>query len=249
VTRRFAAAVLTRETEPRAANIARYVTALASTSIGSLPLTVEYAGPAPGFFGLDQVNVVLGRELDGVGSVELQVTASGRASNKVSAVLDRLPPLESCGLTPQPCADLRGKWLVAETMVEACTFSALGESETDTERYSGEGQVEIEDEGGCAFGYQPVVAPELIVGIDPKAIRRKAIVSGNHAQVTGQAVVLLPDAGVSFTQNSFEGKGMVCGNRILLDGVGRFAFSIVSQGVAVNVQCTLTSTAQMNRSF
>ena len=39
-------------------------------------LVVEYAGAAPGFFGLDQVNLVVPPEMDGAGAVSLTVTAT-----------------------------------------------------------------------------------------------------------------------------------------------------------------------------
>ena len=54
-------------------------------------LAVEYAGPAPGFFGLDQVNVVLPPEADGAGTVSLTVTANSIASNSVTFIMNSLP--------------------------------------------------------------------------------------------------------------------------------------------------------------
>jgi uncharacterized protein (TIGR03437 family) len=250
-----AAAVMTLEPDagPRPADATGHVTVQASSpAIGSRPLLVESAGPAPGFFGLDQVNVVLGRELDGAGSVELQLTANGRVSNRVTAVLERLPSIDNCGVTPQPCADLRGKWAGRESMVEVCTYSAMGESDTDAEQYSASGQVEIGSDGPCSFGYQPFVSgvsPGLISEIDKQALRRSVQVSGNRLQVTGQAVVLLPNAPVPLTENKFEGRGTVCGNRLVIDGVSTFAVNTTFEGIQVNVLCTLTSQAELYRSF
>ena len=54
-------------------------------------LTVEYAGPAPGYFGLDQVNIVLPPDLDGAGAGSLFLTADGSASNLVSFLMASLP--------------------------------------------------------------------------------------------------------------------------------------------------------------
>jgi hypothetical protein len=56
---------------------------------GKLP--VEYAGPAPGFPGLDQVNVLLPADLDGVGSVTLTLGADSISTNSVTFVMNRLP--------------------------------------------------------------------------------------------------------------------------------------------------------------
>ena len=54
-------------------------------------LDVEFAGEAPGFFGLDQANVVLPAELDGAGSVSLVVAADSAESNPVTFTIDALP--------------------------------------------------------------------------------------------------------------------------------------------------------------
>jgi uncharacterized protein (TIGR03437 family) len=57
----------------------------------SYKLTVEYAGPAPGYFGLDQVNIVLPSDLDGAGVVSLFLTADASASNRVTFLMASLP--------------------------------------------------------------------------------------------------------------------------------------------------------------
>ncbi len=46
--------------------------------------TVTWAGPAPGFSGADQVNLIIPTELAGAGSVPIRLTAAGRTSNVVS---------------------------------------------------------------------------------------------------------------------------------------------------------------------
>jgi uncharacterized protein (TIGR03437 family) len=75
-----------------------------SARAGNAVLAVEYFGPAPGFFGLDQVNVVLPASLDGVGDVSLTVQAADLTSNSVTARIDLLPvarlQLRSVSLTP-----------------------------------------------------------------------------------------------------------------------------------------------------
>lgn len=47
-------------------------------------LPVEYAGPAPGFFGLDQVNALLPAELDGAGVLGVTILAESAISNRVT---------------------------------------------------------------------------------------------------------------------------------------------------------------------
>jgi len=72
-------------------NAAANVTAQGLAAGISYNFTVEYAGAAPGFFGLDQVNIVLPAQLDGAGTVSLSITAEGTASNVVTFVVNSLP--------------------------------------------------------------------------------------------------------------------------------------------------------------
>jgi uncharacterized protein (TIGR03437 family) len=46
--------------------------------------TVTFAGPAPGFAGLDQVNLIIPPQLAGAGQVNLKLTAGGYTSNTVT---------------------------------------------------------------------------------------------------------------------------------------------------------------------
>jgi uncharacterized protein (TIGR03437 family) len=56
-----------------------------TVTIGSLTLSAFYAGAAPGFTGLDQVNVYLPASLAGSGTVNITVSIDGMASNAVTA--------------------------------------------------------------------------------------------------------------------------------------------------------------------
>ena len=53
-------------------------------TIGSVETPVLYAGAAPGFVGLDQVNVLLPLTLQGRGESNVVVTADGVISNIVT---------------------------------------------------------------------------------------------------------------------------------------------------------------------
>lgn len=78
--------------DPSIVNVAANVGANAKDAAGnSYNLTVEYAGPAPGYFGLDQVNIVLPPELDGAGVVSLFLTAEASTSNVVSFQMGSMP--------------------------------------------------------------------------------------------------------------------------------------------------------------
>ncbi len=54
-------------------------------------LTVEFAGKAPGFFGLDQVNLLLPPDLDGAGAVTLSLGADGNPANSVTFQVNLIP--------------------------------------------------------------------------------------------------------------------------------------------------------------
>jgi uncharacterized protein (TIGR03437 family) len=67
-------------------------------------LVVEFAGPAPGFVGLDQLNVIVPAALDGAGAISLTVTTEDSVSNAVTFQMTLLPvsllQLSSLTLTP-----------------------------------------------------------------------------------------------------------------------------------------------------
>jgi uncharacterized protein (TIGR03437 family) len=52
-------------------------------TIGGLQATVTYAGPQPEFAGLQQINILVPRELKGRGEVDLRLFVDGVASNVV----------------------------------------------------------------------------------------------------------------------------------------------------------------------
>ena len=54
-----------------------------SVTIGGVAMPAQYAGPAPNFSGLDQVNVALPLSLRGVGPANVTVTLDGQTSNAV----------------------------------------------------------------------------------------------------------------------------------------------------------------------
>lgn len=57
----------------------------------ALALPVEYAGPVSGFFGLDQVNVLLPPEADGFGEAGLTLRVDGAGSNEAPLEVEALP--------------------------------------------------------------------------------------------------------------------------------------------------------------
>jgi uncharacterized protein (TIGR03437 family) len=96
--------------DPSAANVAAQVTAQTRNASGpNFNLNVEYAGveyagAAPGFFGLDQINIVIPPDLDGAGPVSVAISAENGASNVVTFQLGSLPAnaIRLTGLTLSP---------------------------------------------------------------------------------------------------------------------------------------------------
>ena len=82
---------------------------------------VEYAGAAPGYFGLDQVNIVLPPELDGAGVISLTITAEGRSSNIVSFQMGTLSSdaIHLSSLTLSKSAIVAGDSVVATISLNA----------------------------------------------------------------------------------------------------------------------------------
>jgi len=58
-----------------------------TVNIGGMALPVSFAGPAPGYTGLDQVNVALPLSLRGAGAVNVTLTADGWTSNVVGIAI------------------------------------------------------------------------------------------------------------------------------------------------------------------
>ena len=61
---------------------------------GNVPAQVLYAGPAPGFTGLDQVNVTLSPYLSGVGTVDIVLTVDGIKSNAIYITVGGTTPTD-----------------------------------------------------------------------------------------------------------------------------------------------------------
>ncbi|HTC36045.1 MAG TPA: hypothetical protein VK724_21885 [Bryobacteraceae bacterium] len=76
--------------DPSVSNVANAISAQATDSLGGIhALPVEYAGPAPKFAGLDQVNVVVPSDLEGAGLVNVQLHSGNTSSNPVSIVMSQ----------------------------------------------------------------------------------------------------------------------------------------------------------------
>ena len=87
-------------TNPNDANgVAEAVTAL----IQGVPATVAYAGQAPPWMGLDQINIIIPPELAGLGQLQVRLLVNGRSSNTTTFTIGGTPPqVRTQSLTPGP---------------------------------------------------------------------------------------------------------------------------------------------------
>ncbi|HLK69256.1 MAG TPA: hypothetical protein VKU19_37750 [Bryobacteraceae bacterium] len=108
--------------DPTVTNVAGAVDAEAQDTSGNhYSLTVEYAGAAPGYFGLDQVNLVLPPELDSAGVVSLTLAAELSTSNVVTFQMGSLPASEIglAGITLDSTAVTGGDGLTGTVSLNA----------------------------------------------------------------------------------------------------------------------------------
>lgn len=71
-----------------------------TVTIQGVPTNVQYAGPAQGFAGLDQINLVIPPELAGFGILNIKLTANNRVSNEVTILIGgELPPVRLTNLS------------------------------------------------------------------------------------------------------------------------------------------------------
>jgi uncharacterized protein (TIGR03437 family) len=54
-----------------------------TATIGGVPAAVGFAGAAPGFIGLDQINLTIPRSLAGRGDVDVVIAVDGKIANTV----------------------------------------------------------------------------------------------------------------------------------------------------------------------
>jgi uncharacterized protein (TIGR03437 family) len=113
--------------------LAIYVTGLSLSStptvtIGGVPVTVQFAGNAPGYPGLEQINVQLPPSLAGAGRVEVAVTAGGVTSNITEVVI---LPSPGQGPLPPPAENEPRSRELAELAWIPGTHRALVSDEND----------------------------------------------------------------------------------------------------------------------
>ena len=336
-------------------NAAANVRARATTPAGgAVPLGLEYAGPAPGFPGVDQVNLVLPAEADTAERLNITIDAGGLSSNTLAIPIRQAPPpvisleaapdepfsasgmastftdgqgrktyaVKNTGTTTQTytarssvawltltprsgslaanatanvavhlntaanslaagsyagaitfasgsvsltrtatltvtpigdCLNIGGQWSFSESGSGTLTITALGETDRDTLRISGQGITTIFQEG-CSIRYSPVPVSSLITAQQAQSLQRTGTVSGAGISVSGQAVVTVPVPGLNITkidENRYQATGRSSGGVVTLDGTGTFrasgTFNLEGQSGTFSMTLTLSSTATGRR--
>jgi uncharacterized protein (TIGR03437 family) len=74
-------------------NDANGVAESVTVTFNGVPSNVTYAGPAPGFAGLDQINAIIPPGLAGAGQVTVRVTVGGQEANPVTVTIGGTTPM------------------------------------------------------------------------------------------------------------------------------------------------------------
>ncbi len=136
----------------------------------------------------------------------------------------------------EECVNIAGDWQVNERGTLTCTFTAEGESETDSEPFSGSARVTMfQDPGGCAVRYNPGI----------QGGERTGRIVGDRLTVRGLAAIPSPE--LTLTKNVFEAAGQVMSNMFTLLGTGTLEGSGTEDGVTVQFVCTIQSQADFTR--
>jgi uncharacterized protein (TIGR03437 family) len=133
----FARGPFTVTTLGKPTYLAIYVTGLdlsapPAVAIGGVPVRVDYAGKAPGFVGLQQINVELPASLAGAGRVEVAVTSGGKTSNIVEVVI--LPNVGEGTIGPDAENQQRHRELASIAWVPGTHFALLTDENDDVVR-------------------------------------------------------------------------------------------------------------------
>jgi len=117
--------------------LALFATGLSMTSaptvtIGGVPVTVVFSGPAPCCDGLQQINIMLPDSLAGAGRVPVVVTSNGMASNTVQVVL--LPPTGQGAFSDDPDNTTRSRELASVAYVPGTSLVLSADENDDVVR-------------------------------------------------------------------------------------------------------------------
>ncbi len=101
-------------------------------TIDGISVPVLYAGPAPGFIGLQQINVQLLDQLAGAGRVGLMITAGGKTTNVVEAVI--LPRKGQGPFSPNTDNEARNRELASLAWIPGTSLALLTDENDDVVR-------------------------------------------------------------------------------------------------------------------
>ncbi len=162
------------------------------------------------------------------------------------------------------CADISGLWNGRESGTLTESFTALGETDTDTSSFRGAGTITI-NQVDCNISYLPIpvsgLVPKDLTPQQWESVRRTGTIEGNNFSVSGPAGLLLVELGrevdgitiTSVNENHHEATGTITNGEIFLEGTSRFVVSgraLDESGVrqAFTFSASATSKATLSRS-
>jgi hypothetical protein len=183
--------------------------------------------------------------------------AAGTYSGRVTFASGSVTVTREATLVVTPigeCVDVGGQWFATESGSGTLTITALGETDTEPLRISGQGPVTIIQDG-CSIRYTPVPVGGLFTREEAASLERTGSIAGNQVSVQGRAAVTLSAVpGIRITQvqeNQYQASGEVVAGVLTLRGIGTFrasgTFSIEGQSGSFTATLNVSSSATLRR--
>ena len=123
-------------------------------TIGGVQVPVQFYGNAPGFPGLEQINVQLPAELDGAGRVEVTVESGGQTSNVVEVVI--VPKPGEGSFAPDHEDETRSRELSTIAYIPNTSLALVADENDDVVRVVDIGQKQVTQVVTLPSGSAPV---------------------------------------------------------------------------------------------
>lgn len=160
-------------------------------AIGGVTVPVQFYGAAPGFVGLQQINVQLVDKLAGAGRVEVAVTAGGKTTNIVEIVI--VPSPGQGPLAPQTENQQRSREIAGLAYVPGTSLALETDENDDVVRVIDIGKRAVTHTITLPEGAEPVAVAVTADGstavVAERDLGKIAIVDLNAYKVTSQITV------------------------------------------------------------
>jgi uncharacterized protein (TIGR03437 family) len=203
-------------------------------TIGGIQVPVQYYGPAPGFAGLEQINVQLPAGLDGAGRVEVTVASNGQVSNVVEVVI--VPKPGEGSFAPDHEDETRSREISTVAYIPNTSMALVADENDDVLRVVDVGQRQVTQVVALSTGAEPVAIAVNAAGTLAVVAERDrnmvAIVDLTTWTVVTEVPVGMGPVAVA-----------IAGNNALVVNQRSNSVSVVSLAAPAAVTATITGTA------